>query len=146
MPLQDLIMSRLNCYTQDYHESLIDWIHQYAVDLPPIGNWLALQGLPLDDYCSHLLAGRAADGLEVWIASRAMSQPYNIVFEQTVWSTTSEGIDLAYPCLLLTSNREGMWCMSEDQCDQMMGAVAPHPADTHLEVEPELPDVVSSHV
>ncbi len=42
IPLQDLIMSRLNCYTQDYCKSLVDWICQYAVDLPLIGNWLAL--------------------------------------------------------------------------------------------------------
>ncbi len=75
-----------------------------------------------------------------------MSQPYNVVFEQTVWGTAREGVNLAYPCLLLTLNREGMWCISEDQCDQMMGTMAPYPADTHLEVEPELPDVVSSHV
>ncbi len=114
MPLQDLITSRLSCCTQDYHKSLVDWIHQYAVDLPPIGNWLVLRGLTLEGYCSHLLAGGAADGLEVWIASRAMSQPYNVVFEQIVWGTAREGVDLAHPCLLLTSSREGMWCISED--------------------------------
>lgn len=85
MPLQDLLASCLGCYTKDYWNALVQWIQVNAPELPSVGNWLALRGLTLDEYCEHLLKNGAADGLEIWLASRAMAQPFNIIFENSVW-------------------------------------------------------------
>ncbi len=140
MPLQDLLAARLICFTTDYSDMIVKWIREFTSDLPIIGNWLALHGLTVDDNCDHLLTGGPADGLEIWTASQAMAQSFNIVFETVMWGTAHNGVDFIYPIMLLTSNSKGMWCVPKDQEQPMLVVTADPTAAT----TDTLPDVVIS--
>ena len=102
--------------------------------------------------------GCNSDGLEVWIASVALGQPLNVIFESMVWSTEVDGFDHAYPSLLLTSHATAVLCMEEKVMDESdlshLGTAAqllssmPHPATAQkgrpVTSVPEYPRVADS--
>ena len=93
-----------------------------------ISSWLAIRGLTIKEYVMILEQGYESDGLEVWIASVALGQPLNVIFESTVWSTAINGFDHAYPLLLLTSHATAVLCEEEKVADDdlsHLGAAAP---------------------
>ena len=51
----------------------------------------------------------------------------NVVMSDTIWSTACEGLDFAYPTILLTSFEHGMLCALEEQEQDLMVAAAPPP-------------------
>ncbi len=68
-----------------------------------IEKWLAVRGISLQEYLEILGGNGSSDGLEIWAASMAMNQPVNVVMLDMIWSTAHEGLDFAYPTILLTS-------------------------------------------
>ncbi len=94
------------------------WIWQFESDVQIISSWLAVRGLTIEEYVAILEQGHDSDGLEVWIASVALGQPLNMIFESTVWSTEVDGFDHAYPLLLLTSHATAVLCMEEKVMDK----------------------------
>ncbi len=75
--------------------------------------WCAARGTDFGCYRWHLSEGRAADGLEVLLASIAMDTRINIVLEETVWSTSVDGLDFRYPTVILTFSG-AVACLSMD--------------------------------
>ncbi len=66
--------------------------------------------------------------MEVWAASLALGQPINIIFGDTVWSTSVEGFDHSYPSLLLTSHTTAVLCkemLNEDDLSHLGTAASP---------------------
>ncbi len=93
-----------------------------------ISSWLAIRGLTIEEYIMILEQGCESDRLEVWIASMALGQPLNVIFESIVWSTAINGFDHAYPSLLLTSHATAVLCKEEKVADDNLlhlGAAAP---------------------
>ncbi len=88
-----------------------------------------MQGLDLSEYLAHLASGSSSDGLELWIASVAMSRLLNVVLESVVWSTAVDGIE-EFPWICLTSYDKGVLCqfqLNAEEVDDLsaLGAVAP---------------------
>ena len=67
VPLQELLADLVQLPSVSYRLSLMSWLHTHQVNLLPICNWLASQGLVLDDYVSHMLVPQ--DSLMVWSCS-----------------------------------------------------------------------------
>ncbi len=65
--------------------------------------WCIACGSDLGHYHEHLAAGHASDRLEVLLASIAMNTMINIVFEDTVWSTTRDGPDFHFLTIIWTT-------------------------------------------
>ena len=88
-----------------------------------------VRGLSIEEYVAILEQGCDSDGLEVWIASVALGQPLNVIFESMVWSMAVDGFDHAYPSLLLTSHATAVLCMEEKEMEESdlshLGAVVP---------------------
>ncbi len=101
-----------------------------------MGNWLAICGLDVEEYVILLMNGGAADGLEVWIASIALGQPLNIIFDNSVWAIAHDGFDYSYTSLLLTSHCTAVLCEYVPDKDQQeedlshLGVAAPPAAGT----------------
>ncbi len=51
---------------------LVSWMYEYRSDLHMMEKWLVIRDLDLETYAVHLTSGGSLDGLEVWLASRAM--------------------------------------------------------------------------
>ncbi len=75
-----------------------------------MGNWLAIHGLDVEEYITLLMDGGAADGLEVWIASIALGQLLNTIFDNSVWATACDSFDYFYTSLLLMSHCTAVLC------------------------------------
>ena len=128
-PIQEHPVSLLECNMSDFRQQLVRWIWQYELDVQIISSWLAVRGLTIEEYITILEQGHESDRLEVWIASMALSQPLNIIFESLVWSTAFDGFDHSYPLLLLTSHTTVILCEEERVADKPdlshLGAAAP---------------------
>ena len=128
-PIQEHLASLLECDVSDFRQQLVRWIRQYKSNVQIISSWLAVRGLTIEEYVTILEQGCESDGLEVWIASVALGQPLNIIFESSVWSTAFDGFDHSYPLLLLTSHTTVILCEEERVADKPdlshLGAAAP---------------------
>ena len=56
----------------------------------------------MPEYYEHLGRGGPADGLEVMLASLTLDTHINIVFDNSVWATGKEGVNLEYPIIVWT--------------------------------------------
>ena len=50
-----------------------------------IEKWLAVRGLDLEEYLSHLESDRVSNGLELWLLSLASDHPINVVMDDSVF-------------------------------------------------------------
>ncbi len=128
-PIQEYLASLLEWDVSDFRQQLVRWIQQYKLDVQIISSWLAIRGLTIEEYIMILEQGCESDRLEVWIASMALGQPLNIIFESSVWSTAFDGFDHSYPSLLLTSHATAILYEEEREVDEPdlshLGAAAP---------------------
>ncbi len=134
-PIQDHLAFLLSCEPQEYRRQIGLWIWNFHLDLPIVGNWLAICGLDVEEYMTLLIEGGTADGLEVWVASIALGQPLNVIFDNSLWAMAKDGFDYLYTSLLLTSYCTAVLCEcvpDEDQDDDLshLGAAAPPVACT----------------
>ncbi len=127
MPLQEILASLMECSVVDYCEQICRWLHDNATHVLMIEKWLAVQGISLQDYLQILGDNGSSDGLKVWAALMALNWLVNVVISDTIWSTTHEGLDFAYPTILLTSFEHGMLCALEEQEWDLIMATAPPP-------------------
>ncbi len=113
-PLQILLVELSSLVAVRYWVHLVSWMRRHSHALQFAHWWCNARGLDFGQYRKHLLEGGAADGLEVLLASVAMDTRINLVFEDTVWSTSADGPDFKFPTIILT----------------LAGAVACLPMDT----------------
>ncbi len=85
----------------------------YRGDIPVLESWLPVCSLDLSEYTAHLLSGGSSDGPEVLAASVAMNIPINVVMDDAVWSTALDGVELAFPTILLSSYDAGFMCVAD---------------------------------
>ncbi len=81
---------------------LVAWMFDFHSDLHMIEKWLAVRDLDLETYAVHLLSGGSSDGLEVWLASRAMNRLITVIMEDTVISIGVNGPDFLQLTFLLS--------------------------------------------
>ena len=48
-----------------------------------IEKWLAIRGLDLSEYLSHLEGDKESDGLELWLLSLASDHPINVIMDDS---------------------------------------------------------------
>ena len=59
---------------------------QYHTEVHKVEKWLAIYGLDLAKYLSHLESDKESNGLELWLLSLASDRPFNIVMEDSVFN------------------------------------------------------------
>ncbi len=75
--------------------------------------WLAMHGLDLDWYIEHLVNGGSSDGLELWLAMRAMDCPITVIQDDSVFSTGVEGPDFSQVTILMSMYNKGFLCKKD---------------------------------
>lgn len=65
VPLHHILSWLLECLPATMHQQLRQWILHYNTDVHIIEKWLALHGLDLAEYLTHLQSDRDSDGLEL---------------------------------------------------------------------------------
>ncbi len=129
-PLQDILAELWDCETSVFRAQLCNWLQCWSSELPIVTKWLAIRGLDLDEYIVCLQGGRGSDGLELWAASLAISQPINVVTESMVWSTGMAKVEEENIWICLTSHDSGQLCVlhissHEDDMSSVGAAVLP---------------------
>ncbi len=129
-PIQEILAELWDCETSVFQAQLCNWLQYWSSELPIVTKWLAIRGLDLDEYLMHLEGGGGSDGLELWVASLAMSKPVNVVMESTVWSTGMAGVEEENIWICLTSHDSGQLCVlhissQEDDLSSMGAAASP---------------------
>ncbi len=79
--------------------------------------WLAVWDLDLETYAVYLTSGETSDCLEVWLASRVMNKLITVIMEDTVLSTSEEGIDFLQLTFLLSHYTHGFRCIQDQGSD-----------------------------
>ena len=102
-PLQHLLAELCSLPTIQYRIHLVTWLKSNSHKLKLAHDWCCAHGFDLEEYCEHLGRGRPADGLEVLLMSLAINTHINIVFEDSVWATGVEGINLSFPMIVFTT-------------------------------------------
>ena len=89
-PLHHILACLLEYTPETLHQQLWQWVLHYSLDVHMIKKWLALWGLELAEYLSHLQTEKDSDGLELWLISLASDRPCGhggpCVFYQCEWS------------------------------------------------------------
>ena len=97
-----------------------------------IKKWLAMRGLDLEEYLSHLESDRASNGLELWLLSLASDHPINVVIDDRVFLTSIGGVDFDCPTVVLPPSSEAYLCELDTSEDELGVAVAPPPLTVAL--------------
>ena len=113
-----------------------------------IEKWLAVRGLDLAEYLSHL----ESDSLELWLLSLASDHPINVVMDDRVFSTGISGVDFDCPTVVLLPSCEAFLCELDTSEDELGAAAAPLPptialvswGGRPLAAVPEYPDLPDS--
>ena len=120
--LQELLSDSLQCPIEEYQQMMVDWLGCEATNVPMIEKWLAVCGLTLADYLTHLRNGGTLDGLELWAFSLAINKPITIIQESSVWSTSVQGADFQQIVVTMTSYTSRSLCTEEQsEVDNMPG-------------------------
>ena len=125
VPLHHILACLLECTPETLCQQLWQWVLHYSSDVHMIEKWLALRGLELAEYLSHLQTEKDSDGLELWLVSLASGRPINVVMEDHVFSTSMSGLDFDFPMIMLLPDCEGLLCKLDVLDDQPAATVPP---------------------
>ncbi len=127
MPIHHLLVQLLGCAPDILWAQLQQWLIHHSLDMHMAEKWLVMQGLDLSECLTHLEGDGQCDGLELWLIFMAMNKPINVVMEDAVWSTASEGVDILYLTIALVSTGDGIFCEQDDSEAELEAAALPQP-------------------
>ncbi len=92
-----------------------------------IKKWLAVRGLDLAEFLSHLESDRESNSLELWLLSLASDHPINVVMDNRVFLTGISGADFDCLTMVLLLSCEAYLCELDTLEDELGAVVAPLP-------------------
>ena len=134
--LQHLLAELCGLPTIQYCIHLVVWMKHHESKLDFALQWYNAHGFDLEHYYDHLGCGGPADGLEVLLVSLAIDTHINIVMDDIVWSTGTEGPNFKYPTVVFT-NAGALPCKVCDSEDGNLGDVDTTCTSDSLETEVE---------
>ena len=132
VPLHHVLAGLFECKPQTLHQQLCQWVLRYHPEVHIIEKWLAIRGLNLAEYLSHLESDKACNGLELWLLSLTSDRPFNVVMEDRVFSSGTDGVDFDFPTIVLLPLCEGILCELDAPDEAPMAAALPWPSVTLL--------------
>ncbi len=149
-PFYHILASLFECKLQTLCQQLCQWVLRYHPEVHMVEKWLAICGLDLAKYLSHLESDKESNGLELWLLSLASDRPFNVVMEDRVFSTGMEGVDFDFPTIILLPSCEAILCELDTPDEAPMAAAPPPPSVTLLSwggrplmSVPEYPDLLN---
>ena len=123
--LHHILAQLFDCALDMLWKHLRQWVLCFSCDIHMIKKWLAVRGLDLPEYLSHLESDRGSDSLELWLLSLASDHPINIVMEDRMFLTGIGGVDFECLTMLLLPSCEAYLCELDTQEDELRAKVAP---------------------
>ncbi len=86
VPLHHIMARLFNCALDMLWQQLWQWVLRFSQEVHMIEKWLAVRGLDLVEYLSHLEGNKESDGLELWLLSLASDHPINMVMNNSFFN------------------------------------------------------------
>ncbi len=155
-PLHHIMAWLFECAPGMLQQQLYQWVLHFSCDVHMIKKWLAVRGLDLEEYPSHLESNRESNGLELWLLSLASDYPINVVMDDRVFLTGISGVDFDYLTVVLLPSCEAFLCELDTSEDELGAAAAPLPLTVTLASQggrplavvpeyPYMPDLSDEH-